>query len=276
MIDKFYTARYDRVFKTIFCNEDDTSMMKTLLSSILERNIVELEFLRNELDIKDIYDKCKTVDVLVLVDNEYIHIELNIVNNQDYIHLRNYIYFSEVFSKKTKRGNKYDYKTKFLHIDISFGIKGDRVNEYYIMDRNGKKYVNNIKIIEYNIDKIKSTCYNENELRKYKYLRMLDSNLEELEILSKGDEFVMEYKNKLKELNEDLTFRSAISWEEDYELRKNTEKEISYEEGIEKGIEEGKKEIIYRLNEKNYSLKDISEIIGISEQEIEKILNNIP
>lgn len=36
----------------------------------------------------------------------------------------------------------------------------------------------------------------------------------------------MEYNNKLKE---DLTFRSAISWEEDYELRKNIEKDISYE-----------------------------------------------
>ena len=100
------------------------------------------------------------------------------------------------------------------------------------MYKNGIKYVNNIKIIEYNMDKIKSTCYNENESKKYKYLRMLDSNLEELEILSIGYEFVMEYKNKLKELNEDLTFRSAISWEEDYELRKNTEKEISYEEGL--------------------------------------------
>ena len=61
---------------------------------------------------------------------------------------------------------------------------------------------------------------------------MLYSNFAELEIFLRWD--VIKYKEKLKELNEDLTFRSVISWEEYYELRKNTEIEISYEEDLKK------------------------------------------
>ena len=34
---KFYTAKYDRVFKTIFCNEDDPTLLKELLERILKR-----------------------------------------------------------------------------------------------------------------------------------------------------------------------------------------------------------------------------------------------
>lgn len=30
MEKKFYTTKYDRVFKTIFCDEDNTYLMKTL------------------------------------------------------------------------------------------------------------------------------------------------------------------------------------------------------------------------------------------------------
>ena len=109
--EKFYTAKYDRVFKSIFCNEEDTRLLRFLLSKILDRNVEKIIFLRNELEVKNIYDKSKIVDILALVDDEYVHIELNIVSDNKYAHIRNYIYFSEIFSKKTRRGDKYGYKT---------------------------------------------------------------------------------------------------------------------------------------------------------------------
>ena len=270
MEKKFYTSKYDRVFKTIFCDEDNTYLMKTFLSRLLNKEIESLEYLRNELELKNVYDKTKTIDVLVKVDNEYIHIELNIVNNIDYIHLRNYIYFSEVFNKKTRRGKVYDYKTKFIHIDISFGIKSKKeITEYYVMSEDGSKYIDNIKIIEYNMDMIKEICYNENELEKYRHLVMLDSNKEELERISKGDEFVTKFKDKVEELNEKETWVSAMTREEDYELILNTEKNINYE----KGIEDNKKEMVNKLYNKNMNLKDISELIDLSEEEVKKYLD---
>ena len=50
------------------------------------------------------------------VDNEYLHIELN-CNYKNYLHTRNFIYFTNIYSRKTVRGKKYDFKIKFIHID---------------------------------------------------------------------------------------------------------------------------------------------------------------
>ena len=73
----FYTAKMDRVFKTIFCDENNKDLMKEFLSRLLEKNVEEVQFLRNELSVQNTKEKVKTVDIFALVDKEYIHIELN-------------------------------------------------------------------------------------------------------------------------------------------------------------------------------------------------------
>ena len=50
MEKKFCTAKYNRVFKTIFCDEDNTYLMKIFLSRLLNKNIESLVYLRNELE----------------------------------------------------------------------------------------------------------------------------------------------------------------------------------------------------------------------------------
>ena len=143
---KFYTAKYDRVFKTIFCNEDDPTLLKELLERILKQKIESIEFLRSELQVVSTDDKSKTVDVLVKVDDEYLHIELN-CNYKNYLHTRNFIYFTNIYSRKTVRGKKYDFKTKFIHIDFTYGLskKIEDVTHYYVMSNNGKKYIHNFE-----------------------------------------------------------------------------------------------------------------------------------
>jgi len=192
-------------------------MMIKLLESILEKNIFDLRFLNNELPVNNIYERNKTVDVLALVDNEYVHIELN-SNCSKFLHMRNFVYFSEIYSKKTKRGDEYDYKTKFIHIDLTYGLKEDfNVLKYYLMNKDGIKYLDNIEIIEFNMDSLKKYCYTETseEYLKFKHLIMLDLDKKELENIVLGDEFMKEYKDRIELLNEDTTFVSAISYEDD-------------------------------------------------------------
>lgn len=83
----------------------------------------------------------------------FVHIELN-SQNKDFLHNHNFIFFTSIYNKKTKRGKIYDIKTEFIHIDFSYGIGKDikDYREYYVMDNTLKKYVENIKIIEYNRD----------------------------------------------------------------------------------------------------------------------------
>lgn len=267
---KFYTAKYDRVFKTVLCNEDDTRLFQEFLSRILKKKVEIIEFLRNELPVNTAVEKVKTVDVLVKVDNDYIHIELN-TNYSNYLHVRNYIYFSTLYSNKVKRGEQYDLVTKFLHLDFTYGLgleKEETVN-YSIQSKNGDKYLENIEIIEYNMDKIMGYWYNENiqKVNECKHLIMLDLKTEELEKLSKGDDFVKEFNNKITELNERETFQSAMTYEEDQRLILNTEKSISYNEGI----EDSKIEIAKSMLADGMEKEIISRYTGLSLEELDNL-----
>jgi len=274
---KFYTAKYDRVFKAIFCDENNKHMMIKLLESILEKNIFDLRFLNNELPVNNIYERNKTVDVLALVDNEYVHIELN-SNCSKFLHMRNFVYFSEIYSKKTKRGDEYDYKTKFIHIDLTYGLKDDEdVIKYYVMSNKEKKYIENFEIIEFNMDSLKKYCYTSSEkYEKFKYLIMLDLNKEELSNVVLGDEFMKEYKEKIETLNEDETFTSAISYEDDQKYILNTEKWISFEEGKEKGLEQGVEQginiSVKNMYKNNIDIEQIAKILEISQDKVKQIL----
>jgi len=274
---KFYTAKTDRVFKAIFCDEDNKHMMIKLLSNILEKEITELTFLNSELLVSNITERKKIVDILAKVDGEYVHIELN-SNAVNYLHFRNFIYFSEIYSKKTKRGEKYDFKTKFIHIDLTYGLKDDEdVIKYYVMSNKEKKYIDNFEIIEFNMDSLKKYCYTSSEkYEKFKYLIMLDLNKEELSNVVLGDEFMKEYKEKIETLNEDETFTSAISYEDDQKYILNTEKWISFEEGKEKGLEQGVEQginiSVKNMYKNNIDIEQIAKILEISQDKVKQIL----
>lgn len=267
---KFYTGKYDRVFKTVICDEDDKRMFQTFLSRTLKKNVEIVEFLRNELSIQNVLEKVKTVDVLAKVDNEYIHIEVN-TNYNNYLHVRNFTYFSSLYSKKVLRGEEYDYRTKFLHIDFTYGLGNskDECIKYYIQSDDKERYLDNIEIIEFNMDKIMGYWYNQDKekVNEYKHLIMLDLKTSDLKRLSKGDDFIMEFEEKITALNEDETFQSLMTYEQDQKFILNTEKRISFEEGA----EQKKKEIAKSMLEKDMDIETISEITNLTIEEIEKL-----
>ncbi len=283
---KFYTAKYDRVFKTIFCNEDNPHLMKELLERLLHLKITELSFLSNELTLESINERSKTVDVLVKTDNKYIHIEIN-SSNPNYLHQRNFIYFSSIFSKKTKKDTDFDLETEFIHIDFTYGLSKKYPTEgiYYLMNKEGLMYIEKFKIIEYNMDKIMQYWYtlDKENITKYKHLIMLDLDKENLKTLSKGDAFIMNYEKDVTTLNEKETFQSAMTYEEDQLLIMNTEKKISYQEGLIQGQKEGQKEGLQQglktaktdlakiMLQNNEPVEKIVKYTGLSIEEIKNI-----
>lgn len=270
---KFYTAKYDRVFKTILCDEDNKSLLEEFLSRLLNKKVEFIEFLRNELPVNTTLEKVKTVDVLVKVDNEYTHIEINGCY-PSYLHIRNFIYFSTLYSKKVQRGEEYDLVTKFLHLDLTYGMNSDKdYISYYIQSNDKEKYLKNIEIIEYNMDKIISYWYNKNiqKVNLYKHLIMLDLETDGLKNLSKGDDFVKDFKDKIVKLNETETFQSAMTYEQDQKLILNTEKHISFNEGLEKGLKEKQLEIAKSLLKENILVETISKCTGLSIDEINNL-----
>lgn len=266
---KFYTAKYDRVFKTILCDEDNKELLQEFLTRLLKKKVEIIEFLRTELPVATTVEKVKTVDVLVKVDGEYTHIEIN-SNMPKYLHIRNFIYFSSIYSKKVQRGEEYDFVTKFLHIDLTYGMNSDREYiRYFIQSDDKEKYLENIEIIEYNMDKIMEYWYNDNEekIHEYKHLIMLDLETKGLKKLSEGDGFVEKFEEKITDLNEQETFQSAMTIEQDQKLILNTEKKISYQEGV----EQKQLEIAKSMLKENMDIPMISKITGLSIEEIENL-----
>lgn len=278
---KFYTAKNDRIFKVVFCCEDDTYLLKEFLSRLLNKNVIAIRFLRSELNINNVLNKEKRVDLLALVNDIYVHIEINTEKDKKYLHVRNFTYFTEIYNKKTLRGEEYKYDDEYLHIDLSYNmsIKDKLFSSYYLIDKDNKKYIENFEIQEYNMDKIKKFWYNKNieDINKYLHLVILDLNKKELKELlnfklSKKDVlFVKTYYEKIKDLNDDEYYTSQISYEEDMWRCQNTEKRIAYEEGIEQGIEQGVLQTAKKFKDLKIPIEQISHATGLTIEEINNL-----
>ena len=284
--EKYYTSRYDVVFKSIFLDENNSYLLREFLSRLLKREVEEIIYLKQEQTKEYIREKTKILDFLARVDKEYIHIELN-SSYKKYYDVRNFSYFATIYTRNTRTGEEYDVKTKFLHIDLSYGLRQneDEYRVYNIIDKNGNKYIENFEIIEYNMDKLMKYYenYNQEKLKEYDYLIMLDLTKEELSYFVKGDKFMEEYERKITEVNKDPVFQSFMTAEEDYQKCLNTDRRIAREEGHEEGRREGlaegreegkhiqQREIAKNLKDRGISIKDISEICNLAIEEVIEI-----
>ena len=109
---------------------------------------------------------------------------------------------------------------------------------------------------------------------KYDYIAILDSTLEELDHICKGDKNMEEYKDNIKRLNEDVEFTEWISREEDVRKVTNTLIDNAKEEGEKVGIKSKAIEIAKKLINKNFSKEEVSDITGLSIDEINNIKMN--
>ena len=211
-----FTSKDDKVFKAIFADPSDPFLLQTLLGLILKKNVSHLSFSNTELLKRNVFERAKLVDFLADVDGVKTHIEMN-ASSPYWLHLRNMNFFSTIFSKETEVGKNYDTETQFVHIDFTYGIAKRKnipcMQEYKIQSDTLIPYIENVRIIEFNMDLIKDMWYNvidKQEKQLYHYLSILDSSIEELKEMEK-DEFMKRYEEKLKKLNQDIEFTSFLT-----------------------------------------------------------------
>ena len=127
---------------------------------------------------------------------------------------------------------------------------------------------------------------NEDEIKKNQYMIMLDLDKKELKSMPK-DKIVDKYITNVTIVNDDPEFQKYMSEEEDKKKIQNSLLSEAKEEGISQGIEQGytsgindgiykgenKKsiEIAKNMLNKNMSIEDISDITGLSIEEINKL-----
>ena len=275
-----------RAFKEVFLNPNNSDLLKALLEFILKIKIDKLEIKKTELLSGNVNVKDKRVDAIVHTGNKKIEIEIN-SQNKDYLHTRSTAYICNIYQSNANVGDTYNEDTDIVQVNLTWGLgrNNDEMKIYKIMNEKGELYVKNFIIYEINMDYYDKIWYskNEEEIKKNQYMIMLDLDKKELKNMPK-DKIVDKYITNVTIVNDDPEFQKYMSEEEDKRKIQNSllseakEEGISqgYTSGINDGISKGKNkksiEIAKNMLKKNMSIEDISDITGLSIEEINKLI----
>ena len=280
-MEAFYTCRNDRAFKEVFLNPNNSDLLKALLEFILKIKIDKLEIKKTELLSGNVNVKDKRVDAIVHTGNKKIEIEIN-SQYEKYLNPRNMAYICNTYQSHTLVGKEYNQQTDIVQVNLTWGLgkNNDEMKIYKIMNEKGELYVKNFIIYEINMDYYDKIWYskNEDEIKKNLYMIMLDLDKKELKNMPK-DKIVDKYITNVTIVNDNPEFQKYMSEEEDKKKIQNSllseAKETGYTSGINDGISKEKVSIAKNMLNKNISIEDISDITGLSIEEIENIKNNM-
>ena len=275
----FYTCRNDRAFKEVFLKPNNSDLLKALLEFILKIKIDKLEIKKTELLSGNVNIKDKRVDAIVHTGNKKIEIEIN-SQNKDYLHTRSTAYICNIYQSNASVGDTYNEDTDIIQVNLTLGLgkNNDEMKIYKIMNEKGELYVKNFIIYEINMDYYDKIWYskNEDEIKKNQYMIMLDLDKKELENMPK-DDIVDKYITNVTIVNDDPEFQKYMSEEEDKKKIQNSllseARENGINDGISKGVSQEKVSIAKNMLNKNMSIEDISDITGLSVEEINKLKN---
>ena len=169
-------------------------------------------------------------------------------------------------------GETYNENTDIIQVNLTWGLgrNNDEMKIYKIMNEKGELYVKNFIIYEINMDYYDKIWYskNEDEIKKNQYMIMLDLDKKELKSMPK-DKIVDKYITNVTIVNDDPEFQKYMSEEEDKKKIQNS----LLSEAKEEGISQEKISIAKNMLNKNMSIEDISDITGLSIEEINKLPN---
>ena len=271
MKKKFFKGTNDNMFKAIFTSKKNRELLKEFikrsLKQVLNSDLEDLVILSSEIAKTNVHIKGKTVDVLAETKNEVLNIELN---NSYYpaLHNRNASYIFSKYSEEVKVSETYNKMKMFIQINLTKGLSKDYPSlEIYTLkgEKSNKKYIDNLIILEFNIDKIKDEWYN--GISEYNFVAALDLEGEELDKICEGDKYMELFEKEVKRLNQNQKFTEFMSAKEEEEKLKKT----LIEDAIQKGEMKKQMEIAKNLFKQKVPLDIISKSTGLSISEIEAL-----
>lgn len=282
MVNQFYTAKNDIVFKAVMVRNE--RVLRRLLEVILEIDIDEIILLDKEILPSRLMGKNRIVDLLVKSDNKMINVELN-ASKKYYHNYRNASYLFGIYNDAIDRSEEYETlaEKEFIGINLSYEMRKKALMEevFYLQSKDRNRFIENFKIIEFNVDKIEKNWYTLSELEKerYKYIMMLDLEEEKLSEFCRGDEVMEEFRKEVKRINKDERYSFFLSEEEDAEKLRKTEELIRKrkEEKREQRREQRRKlqdQKIEELEKQKNEMQKQNDEIQKQNDEMQKQLNN--
>ncbi|MEQ8186835.1 MAG: Rpn family recombination-promoting nuclease/putative transposase [Candidatus Eremiobacterota bacterium] len=278
--------RVDFAFKLIFGNEQNKDILISLLNAILEDYqsypIESIEIL-NPLGSQE-YSK----DKLTILDikakdqkGEFYNIEMQI-SDQYYYQKRALYYWSKLYTSQISEGIGYQNLTRTVRINIlNFNAikEVDYHNVYRV--RELKKNIDLTEQLEIHFIELEKFSKELPELKKtmdrwiyfLKYAdKFTETNLpevlKEIQPIEKAN-VILDRISLNKEQREIYEARMKSLRDADGALQ--TARIRGLEEGMEKGMEKSKIEVAGKLLEKKFSVEEICEITGLSEDEIRSL-----
>lgn len=282
LVNQFYTAKNDIVFKAVMVRNE--RVLRRLLEVILEIDIDEIILLDKEILPSRLMGKNRIVDLLVKSDNKMINVELN-ASKKYYHNYRNASYLFGIYNDAIDRSEEYETlaEKEFIGINLSYemGKKALMEEVFYLQSKDRNRFIENFKIIEFNVDKIEKNWYTLSELEKerYKYIMMLDLEEEKLSEFCRGDEVMEEFRKEVKRINKDERYSFFLSEEEDAEKLRKTEELIRKrkEEKREQRREQRRilqEQKIEELEKQKNEMQKQNDEIQKQNDEMQKQLNN--
>ena len=282
---KTLSPKLDVVFQALFGEVGNESITKGFLETILERKIDSIDLSRNPILRREFKDeKLGVLDIIAKLDeNEICNIELQIVDKKNIIE-RILYYWSRLYCRQIKSGEDYKILQKAIVILITdFKLENLEELDYHsrwkiMEDKQGKKIILTqkleIDIIE--LPKIIGKEKEQDNLLDWLYF-LENPKSERVTEKMKENENLKEAVKKLDNLSEDERMQRIADLRQKAIMDEKAIYEKGLEVGIEKGIMEGsqkeKIEIAKKMLELKIDKETIAEATGLTEQEIEKILN---
>lgn len=277
---KYFTAKSDLIFQQALCLEKDKDILSWFIGKLFNQKVTALTIKTPVLPIGKTVEKQNTVDLLVTFEDKTVNLEVNSCYYK-YLNERNFCYISSVYNNQFKKGKPVRSKrNEVIQINFTWGLPKEYENidylEYKLYDKkHDDLYIDNFKIIVYNMDYYRKKFYNKNtkEFKKDapKHLLMLDFGGKELEKLCKGDKMMEKFKENVERLNDDKTVINFLTDEEETRLKIEAYMREGYENGVEVGEKEAKLDLAKKMIAKKMKLEDISEITGLSTDELQKL-----
>lgn len=282
---KTLSPKLDVVFQALFGEVGNESITKGFLEAILERKIDSIDLSKNPILRREFKEeKLGVLDIIAKLDkNEICNIELQIVDKKNIIE-RILYYWSRLYSRQIKSGEDYKILQKAIVILITdFKIENLEELDYHsrwkiMEDKQGKKIILTqkleIDIIE--LPKIIGKEKEQDNLLDWLYF-LENPKSERVTEKMKENENLKEAVKKLDNLSEDEKMQRIADLRQKAIMDEKAIYEKGLEVGIEKGIMEGsqkeKIEIAKKMLELKIDKETIAKATGLTEQEIEKILD---
>lgn len=271
--DNIIPLIYDRAFKS-FANLYSKELLDFIINLCkLNMECNNYNLINNEITTFYKDDKLMVTDLVYkLNDNTFLNIELN-TSKSKYLMYKNLLYIYKIILSNQYIGEKYKEITV---IQVNFDLYSfkdiDKVkNVIKVMNKdNLKEYLNTFTIFHFELDKAWNNEYNVSE-EGIRFLRMLSSESKILNkylagnnlFLKKVADFMEEYSNNINNL---LYYDKK---ELDDYIR-----ESELNDSYNSGKFEEKNEIATKMLIKNKTIEEISDITGLTKEEILKLKNN--